>query len=202
MVDKGAREPSGELLARWQQGDQEAAGKLWRRYAERLIALARARLSKKLARHVDPEDLVQSAYRSFFVGARQARYVLQHSGDLWRLLVAITLHKLQHQHRRHSARKRAMNRESDPVDERRFTLQDQLLTREPSPEDAAALTDELEEIMRHLEPMQRQIIEMCLQGLDLKEIAAALGRHEGTVRRNLRQVKEFLKQRCAKWAAE
>src|SRR5947209_1095765 len=85
--------PSADLMARWRDGDQQAAGELFRRYADRLRALARTRLSARLARHVDPEDVVQSAYRSFFSGARSDRYALRRSGDLWRLLVSITLHK-------------------------------------------------------------------------------------------------------------
>src|SRR5437879_3375640 len=103
--------PSAELMARWRQGDQEAAEELFRRYAERLLALARSRLSARLARHVDPEDVVQSAFRSFFTGARADRFALRRSGDLWRLLVAITLHKLQHQVERHTAGKRTAVRE-------------------------------------------------------------------------------------------
>src|SRR5947209_20413942 len=102
---------SADLVMRWRDGDQRAAGELFERYAERLIALASSRLSARLARHVDPEDVVQSAYRSFFVGARDGRYVLGRSGDLWRLLVAITLHKLQHQVERHTAGKRSVVRE-------------------------------------------------------------------------------------------
>jgi RNA polymerase sigma-70 factor (ECF subfamily) len=194
MGDKPAPDASAELLARWQAGDQEAAGELWQRYAERLIALTRRRLSKKLARHIDPEDLVQSAYRSFFVAARSEHYVLKHSGDLWRLLVAITLNKLQHQFRRHSTQKRNMGLEgaSDHV-----SHLSHLLAREPSPAEAAALADELQHILRVLSPALREIVAMCLQGYRVHEIAKATGRHVATVRRNLKRVKQYLKQRCA-----
>lgn len=82
---------SNHLVARWQQGDQTAAAELFQRYASRLIALARSQLSVKLAQRVDPEDVVQSVYRSFFVDARNGRYDFQHGGDLWRLLVTMTL---------------------------------------------------------------------------------------------------------------
>src|SRR5262245_30887753 len=99
---------SAELLARWRAGDQQAATALWQRYAQRLLALVRSRMSGELAHHTDPEDVVQSAFCSFFAGTRDDQYVLRHSGDLWRLLVAITLHKLHHQVRRHMAAKRSM----------------------------------------------------------------------------------------------
>jgi RNA polymerase sigma factor (sigma-70 family) len=199
MVNPVAGGSSAELIARWRAGDEQAASALWLRYAEQLIALARTRLSRKLARHVDPEDLVLSAYRSFFVAARSDRYVLQQSGDLWRLLVAITLHKLQNQFRRHSARKRDMGQESSIEDNNNLV---KLFAREPSPDEAATLTDELERLMGQIKPSARSILELCLQGYQVHEIAAATGKHEGTVRRNLQQVKEYLKKRCASWAED
>ncbi len=83
-----------ELLSRVRQGDEQAASDLFDRYVERLIKLARSRLSAKLQRRVDPEDVVQSAYRSFFSHAQDGRYQLHKSGDLWRLLAAITVNKV------------------------------------------------------------------------------------------------------------
>src|SRR5258708_974551 len=186
---------SADLLMRWREGDQQAAGDLLRRYVERLIALARSRLSGRLARHVDPEDVVQSAYRSFFIGARDGRYALQRSGDLWRLLVAITMHKLQHQVERHTAVKRAVGREFHFEDDSSlFGLEASALAREPAPAEAAALADTLEHMLRGLEPVKRHMIELRLQGYSLDEIAAKVRRSERTVRRVLEQVKVWLQQ--------
>src|SRR5271163_4177723 len=88
-------ERSDDLVARWRAGDQRAATELFHRYASRLILFVRSRLSGRIARRLDPEDVVQSAYRSFFGGTRDGRYVPHRGGDLWQLLVVITLHKLQ-----------------------------------------------------------------------------------------------------------
>src|SRR5262245_52226224 len=104
--------PSAELLERYNRcHDESAAGELFRRYAGRLTALARARLSHSLAARVDPEDVVQSAYRSFFLLARDGEVLLQESGDLWRLLVRITLRKVYRSARRHRADCRSVGRE-------------------------------------------------------------------------------------------
>src|SRR5947207_198270 len=83
---------SAELLARY-VGDREeaAANAMFRRYADKLEALARSRLSKSLASRIDADDVVQSAYRSFFRIAGKGNVELLESGDLWRLLVRITL---------------------------------------------------------------------------------------------------------------
>src|SRR6516165_3386835 len=99
---------ASELLARWQNGDQAAATELFRRYAARLIALAKSRLSARLSNRVDPEDVVQSVYRSFFAESRDGRYQLERGGDLWQLLVTITLHKLANQANRLETGKRAV----------------------------------------------------------------------------------------------
>jgi RNA polymerase sigma-70 factor (ECF subfamily) len=197
MSDVLSPESSVELLARWRAGDQQAAAQLWRRYAERLIALVRSRLSARLSRHLDPEDLVQSAYRCFFSGARSDHYVLQHSGDLWRLLVTITRHKLYDQFKRYATRKRDLGLEQ-PLDEEGLVVrfQTRLLTHEPSPAEAAALADELEEVLRGLKPIQRRMVELRLEGYRLEEIAEATQHHERTVRRLLKWVKQRLQQRC------
>jgi RNA polymerase sigma factor (sigma-70 family) len=183
-----------ELLQRWRDGDQQAAGELFELYAERLVALARSRISERLSRRLDPEDVVQSACRSFFGGARAGRYNPQHGGDLWSLLVAITLNKLHIQIRRNQAAKRAPQREQDQ-DGRDALQDDALLAREPTPLEAVALADELELLLRGLGPLERQMLEMRLHGYNLDEIAGATGRTERTVRRTLDQVKALLKQR-------
>src|SRR5262245_53933822 len=97
---------SVSLLERWRGGDPQAASELFRRHARRLIALARSRLSNKLAPHVDPEDVVQSAYRSFFIAARDNGVEVQAGDQLWQLLVTITLRKLYRQVERLGAMKR------------------------------------------------------------------------------------------------
>src|SRR5260221_1082457 len=104
-------EPSVELLADYRNGDERAATELFRRYVGRLTVLARARMVPRITRRFDAEDVVLSAYRTFFVRARNGQFTLSHSGDLWRLLVGIVLKKLYHQTSRHTAEKRSVARE-------------------------------------------------------------------------------------------
>jgi RNA polymerase sigma factor (sigma-70 family) len=183
--------PPEDLLARWREGDQQAATELFRRYADRLIALARSRLSAQLARRVDPEDAVHSAYRSFFADVREGRYHLERGGDLWQLLVTITLNKVEHQVERHTSQKRAVNREQHFGSEASLGA---LGAREPSPAEALVLTDQVEQLMRPLDASQRRMLELRLQGYNLEEIAAAAQCSEATVRRLLDRVKRQLNQ--------
>lgn len=179
-----------QLLARWQQGDEPAAAELFRRYAQRLVSLARSRLSDRLAQRVDAEDVVQSAYRSFFIAAREGRFELEHGGDLWQLLVTIMLHKLHRQVRRNRADKRSVDRE-ESLDDRPTALrvQPQLFAHEPTPIEAVALMDELEQLIKSLNGVEQRMLELRLQGYNLDEIAAATDRSERTVRRLLERIK-------------
>src|SRR5712671_3363960 len=99
------------LLEQFRGGDDIAAEALFNRYFQRLTLLARSRLSPRLARRTDPEDVVLSVYRSFFIDARAGRFTLTRGGDLWRLLASITKHKLLRQNRYHGAERRSVDLE-------------------------------------------------------------------------------------------
>jgi RNA polymerase sigma factor (sigma-70 family) len=186
---------SAELVARWHKGEQEAADELFRRYAERLVALVRTRLSAKLGQRLDPEDVVQSVYRSLFSGIADGRFIFRQRGDLWRLLVAIALNKLHHQVLWHSAEKRAIQREQSLDADGRFRFPIDRLARDPSPEEAAALADELEAVALRLNPAQRSVFELRLLGHSQNEIAVATQRSQRTVRRLLDVVRRELEER-------
>jgi len=189
---------SVNLLARWRAGDQQAANELFERYAERLVALARRELSAHLSRRVDPEDVVQSVYRSFFVAARAGRFSLERSGDLWRLLLTITIHKVRQQFRHHTAEKRTVQREQFSSDaDDGMGLVHLLAGSEPSPEEPAALADLLERLLRAYEPRQRRMIELRLQGYLLDEIAAEANCCRHTVLRTLDRFKADLECQCS-----
>jgi RNA polymerase sigma-70 factor (ECF subfamily) len=184
---------SRDLLARWRAGDQQAAAELVGRYADRLLALARSQLPSKLARRVDAEDVVQSVYRSLFTGAREGLPDVQRGGDLWGLLVTITLRKIYDQVERNAAGKRAVSRDvSFGTEDSLLRLQPDVLAQYPSPLAAVALADELEKIMRSLDPLERRMFELRLQGFKLEEIAAEVDCSERTVIRALKEIKQRL----------
>lgn len=178
------------LLERYRDGDDLAADDLFSRYFVRLTSLARSRLSPRLAGRVDPEDIVQSVYRSFFVEAREGRYRLGRGGDLWRLLAAITKHKVLRQVRHQGAARRSVEVELpvDQVDAQRMRVR----RLDPTAEDAAELADELERLFSLLDPSGRRVLELRLQGLQISEIAEDTGRSERTVRRSLARIRELM----------
>ena len=183
------------LLERFRDGDEFAAEALFSRYFDRLTSLARSRLSARVAARTDPEDIVMSVYRSFFLGVRAGRFEISRGADLWRLLASMTKHKLLRQARHHGASRRSVRVEL-PFDEHgngRFP------GRRPdaSPEEAIALADELEWVLAQFDPFGRRGLELRLQGAELAEIARDTGRSERTVRRILARVREVVGERFA-----
>jgi RNA polymerase sigma-70 factor (ECF subfamily) len=190
-----ADDDSIDLVARYREGDEQAAEALFHRYVGRLTALAQKRLSDRLARRVDADDIVQSAYRSFFIKARDGGFSLKESGDLWRLLVVITLNKLRRQVERNTAGKRAMNTEqSFRADGSGTSLRPEAVAGEPSPDEALAVVEEVQRLMEGLTPSQCQMLELRLQGHTVDEIAAQVNRSERGVRRLLDKIKERLQE--------
>ena len=174
------------LLEELHRGDEAAAAAVFERYFERLIALARSRLSPRLAARIDPDDVVLSAYRSFFVRARAGDFEVAQGRDLWRLLVEITLHKLYRQTGRHLAQRRSPQREM--CDEAGAAAA--AASREPSPEAVAAVADELAAVRDELSAEACEAFELRLQGYELEEIATALHTTKAVIRRRLDQVKQ------------
>jgi RNA polymerase sigma factor (sigma-70 family) len=179
-----------ELLIAWRQGDEHAAELLVRRYMVRLTALARSRLSRKLARRLDAEDAVLSAWRSFFVAAGDGRVSVPEDDNLWPLLVTLTLRKLARQAARHTAQRRGVQAEQNVDREDSWQT---VLSREPSPDEAALVADELESLMASLERTDREILSRRLQGQSVAAIAAAMDVTERTIRRNLQRICELFR---------
>src|SRR5262249_10236329 len=122
------------------------------------------------------------------------RYEVESGGDLWQLLVTITLHKVHDQLERFATGKRDMERElSFGSEDSLLGLQAHALAREPSPVEALALTEAVEHLMRGLDPVQRRMLELRLQGHNIEEIAGATQRNECTVRRFLKWIKEEMR---------
>jgi RNA polymerase sigma factor (sigma-70 family) len=191
MVDN----PSLELLARWREGDEQAAQELFHRYAERLVVMARRRISARLGRRVDAEDVVQSACRSFFLRVRDGRLEAQPGGELWNLLTAITIRKISAQVKYHTAGKRSFKREEEVPAGSVCLVPVEAVAREPSHEDMLALMEEWEAALHPLPELARQIVTLRLDGLPQAEIARQVHRSERWVRVVLTDFAEKIQKR-------
>jgi len=183
------------IFDRVRNGDEEAARQVFERYLARLVALARSRLSEKLARKVDADDVVQSAFRSFFVRARDGQFAIERAGDLWSLLATITRHKLLKKAEHFRQQKRDLGRDQPLARHDDDSGAEVPFAVEPTDEEAVALSDEIEFLMRDLDPLQRQMLELRLQGQPIPEIAETVERSERTVRRFLGGFRDELERR-------
>jgi DNA-directed RNA polymerase specialized sigma24 family protein len=149
---------------------------------------------------IDPEDVVQSACRTFLRHLQAGGYQDTESPNLLSLLCAITLNKVLHKTRFHLAGKRDVRREtSAPPDEpersdRSFVAVDP----EPTPAEAAAFAEQWERLFGSLDAEERRIVDLKLQGYGHKEIAATLHRTD----RWVRKVFERLRVRLGRDAEE
>jgi RNA polymerase sigma-70 factor (ECF subfamily) len=162
------------LLQLFRQGSQAAAQELYERYVDRLIPLARNRLSGRLARRVDAQDVVQSVFRTFFARARNDRFSIEGPDDVYKLLCGITLRKALRQVAYHTAAKRDVHRES-VVTPYQLPEAGQKVDPTPSPLAVNAFIEQLEDFVEQLRPEQRQILELRLEGYGPREIAQRLG---------------------------
>lgn len=184
-----------DLRRRLEAGEPNAAADIVRRFAQRLTALASSRLAANLRRKVDPEDLVQSAFKSFFRAQAGDAVDLADWNTLWSLLATITLRKIGYQVRHFLTAKRNVRREEPPPgnDDSSF----EALAREPTPEEAALFSETAALLLESLEPRTRQIVELSLQGLTHEEIADTVGLTERSVYRQLERVRLRLEEGCA-----
>ena len=177
----------------WRAGNEGAARQLFEAYAEKLMALARRRISQRLASRLDPEDIVQSVFRTFFHRAREGEFSFHDQDDLAKLLVRITVHKTLRKVAFHKAEKRNAVRETGQGAESQACWEE-LLDAEPSPDEAVTFLDQLENFLSQLQPMERQILEMRLQGYTNDEISEKLNIYDRKIRRVLERVRALAEQ--------
>jgi RNA polymerase sigma-70 factor (ECF subfamily) len=193
------RDSCTELIARLQTGEDEAAQEVFQRFARQLIALARRQLDQMLSGKVDAEDVVQSAYKSFFIRFREGKVAAHNWQGLWGLLALITLRKCADRVEYFRADRRDVRREVEPsADERRPAPWLEPINREPTPLEAAVLAETVERLLREAKPEERPVIELSLQGYTAQEISEQLGRAERTVRR----LRQYVKERLARMQTE
>jgi RNA polymerase sigma-70 factor, ECF subfamily len=180
---------SDDLIERCRSGDQDAARVLFDSYVERLLPLARRRISQRLNSRVDAEDIVQSVFRTFFARLKDDKFEIGCQDDLFRLLVRITVHKTLRQIAHHKAAKRDPGLEMGQSDSAHEQLL-QLLTSEPTPEATVSFLDQLEHFMSQLPEADRKILELRMEGFSTEEIAQKIGSYDRKVRRVLERIRD------------
>jgi RNA polymerase sigma-70 factor, ECF subfamily len=195
MADEGS---FAALMERLDAGEDDASREVFRRFARQLIALARVQFERRLAFRVDPEEVVQSAFKSFFARHRRGALRFENWCGLWGLLTRITLRKCADRAHYLRAQRRDVAREaSAPAgqDQPWQLAQD----REPLPHEAAVLAETVERLFRAAGPDERPVLELSLQGYTPVEISLRLGRALRSVQRLRERIRKRLERGQAEW---
>ncbi|MHB1037931.1 MAG: sigma-70 family RNA polymerase sigma factor [Pirellulales bacterium] len=184
--------------------DALAVEKLWQRYYERLVRLARQKLGPSNRQFVDEEDVALSAFDGFCRGLAAGRYPrLNDRDDLWRLLVAITVNKAVDHRRKERRLKRGGGAVRDEAamagwaDSQGDAGIAQIMGQEPAPELAASVADAVRHLLVGLGDEElRQIALLRLENYTVVEIARRLECSLRTVKRRLALIRVKWEETC------
>ena len=186
MDDRCFQEWMGEI----RRGEEAATESLWRAFFDRLVTYARTRLPPHAQREFDAEDVALSALDSLCRGAQKGRFLeLEHTENLWALLVVITARKAQRRIRHQSALKRGggMLQGESALDHRADAaspgggLRD-IIGREPTPAFTCEVLEESEHLLAALpDDALRMVARLKLEGYSNQEIAGRMGCAKRTV---------------------
>ncbi|MFT3883641.1 MAG: sigma-70 family RNA polymerase sigma factor [Gemmatales bacterium] len=172
------------LLVELHKGQDDAATQLYLRYADRLRSLASKQTAGDLRTRVDPEDIVQSVFRTFFRRAAEGHYQVPEGEELWKLFLVIALNKIRTTGAWHHAAKR----------DSRATVGNDAIA-EGQTEDETPLTIlnmVIEEMLAEMPESTREIIKQRIAGHEVSDIAAQSGRSKRSVERVLQEFRARL----------
>jgi RNA polymerase sigma-70 factor (ECF subfamily) len=185
MTDQAPSDRS--LLRRLRQGHNDGPTLLYLRYAGQLQKLVARQSSPDLASRVDPEDIVQSVFRTFFRRAAEGQYDVPEGEEIWKLLLVIALNKVRAVGAFHRAARRDV----------RHTAGGEALDVQHGPDEEALTILRLiiDETLDALPSWHRPILELRIEGHEVAEIAGRVRRAKRTVERVLQEFRRRLDAR-------
>ena len=189
------------LIDRLRHNDPAAAEEVFHHFVRRLVGLARTRLDSWLRQKVDPEDVAQSVFKSFFVRHAAGQFEVHSWDGLWGLLTTITLRKCGLLAEFWGAAKRNPRRETaSPLSDSDSAVHFEPMAREPTPSEVAMLTESVERLMNGLDERSRQVVHSWLDGNQVAAISTQLACSERMVYRIIKLARQRLDQLIAETA--
>lgn len=186
---RGAAEivdPDGDLVERWQAGDQRAFEDLVRRHERRVFRL----LLRMLGSREEAEDVAQEAFLSLHRHGHRFRREARFSTFVYRVAANAALN-----------RRRTLGRSRNRVAELKTQQQAGLdLPSGPrNPEDAAAGSQAQEQVQEALlelpADLRLAVVLYDIEGQSYQEVARTLGIPEGTVKSRIHRARRALRER-------
>jgi RNA polymerase sigma factor (sigma-70 family) len=185
MAPSETSQPITRLIRAIQDDRASAVGTLLAVYFDRLVQLARARLRNMPGMHGYEEDVALRSFYSVYQRVRDPARPLHLSGrdDLWRLLATRTISRAIDLIRRHRPGEVPGDHDVE-----------ELLARDPTPEEAAEMAEECCRLLDLLnEPELRQIALWKVEGFTNEEIATRLDCVGRTVERKVSRIRVLWK---------
>lgn len=176
------------LLCRFQRGEEDAATAIYLRYAARLHSLAKVQLGNDLSIRLDPEDVVQSVFRTFFRRAAEGHYQVPDGEDLWQLFLVIALNKIRALGQYHRAAKRNVEQTVGMEKVAPF-----LMSGNVQGEAYRFLRLTIDDLLGGLPEIQRKMVMLRIAGHHVKEIAEQTRRSRRSVERLLQSFRQQLR---------
>lgn len=174
-----------DLVEKIRAGDEDAATELYHRYSKRIHGLVASRMANHLRSQLQPEDIVQSVFKSIFRGVQGGGYTAPEGGSLWQLMAVVAVRKVQ----RNGAKRTKLKRDSrrnQPLD-----FVEEIDDKTESPEQFELA---LQEATEALGEDERLAVLHRVQGFTVEEISTRMERSRRSVERLLKSARERLSE--------
>ena len=174
--------------------DQDAAMDIFLRYSERILKCAQKSMSSSLSSRVDPDDIVQSVFRTFFRRASEGQYQVPSGEELWKLLLAISLNKVRKVGQFHRAAKRDIHSSAS------LPPKDAIADKNYDEISRSILELSVAELVSKLPESAQSIVRLRIEGYQVSQIALETQRSKRSVERVLQHFRSTLGRHLEAWA--
>jgi RNA polymerase sigma factor (sigma-70 family) len=182
-----ARHPFDNLMQQVRQGSREALAEIVTDHGEHVLRVVRRMLPKELRPLFDSKDFVQEVWVRV-LNAKFEDLSFNTPQDLVAFFTKVAQHVLINEARRRLQTQKYDVRRTCSLDSATVCLDEDLVARQPSPEELAMAREEWDRLLEDLPPRHQEVFELLKQGYNHKEIAERLGLHPRTVRRLIVEV--------------
>jgi len=165
---------------------EDAAATFYARYMEKLMSLVERNLASKFSARVDPEDIVQSIFATWFRRTKEGRINPGSQDEVWKLISVIALNKVRNKVKHLSAKYQDVGRT-----ESNETLIK--LVPDPGDREVREFLELIEAASQRLDDKARRTLELILEDRSVEEIAKDLSRTTKSVGRYKKEIGKVLK---------